>query len=99
MRLRRLSGRREAFDQAGASADLSFLPPELRAEARALVQAGAISAKALTIIAAEAANYGLLPFADGAAYRNYHCVAADGHSPEAVAGAVLAILQRHHGVG
>ena len=92
-RLRRFSQRDDAFDQAPSRADLSFLPRAMRAEARALLAAGEISPQALAIIGAEAANYGLAPFAAGAAYANYHRLAVDGASPAQVAEAVLAILQ------
>ncbi len=93
-RLRRLSGRREAFDQAAGEADLSFLPPELRDEAAELFRAGEISEKALTITRAEATNYGLYPFADGAAFGNYQRLDTDGCAPEQVAEAIIEILQR-----
>ena len=93
-RLRRLSWRRDDFDRAAGGAELTFLPPELRTEAAALVQAGAITAAALAIVKAEAANYGFDPFADGCAYNNYHRVAVDGRSPDEVAQAVIDIMQR-----
>ena len=93
-RLRRLSGRREAFDQAAGQADLTFLPLELRDEAAALYQSGEISDKALTITRAEAANYGLHPFADGDKYANYQRLDTDGCAPEQVADAIIEILQR-----
>ncbi len=93
-RLRRLSGRREAFDQAAGEADLSFLPPKLRDEVAELFRAGEISEKALTITRAEAANYGLYPFADGAAFGNYQRLDTDGCAPEQVAEAIIEILQR-----
>ena len=93
-RLRRLSRRKEAFDRAAGKADWSFLPPELRDEAAALFRAGEISEKALTITRAEAANYGLYPFADGAGFGNYQRLDTDGCTPEQVAEAIIEILQR-----
>ena len=93
-RLRRLSGRRDDFDRAGGTADLSFLPRRLRREAGALLKAGEITAEALAIVKAEAANYGFDPFADGREYPNYHRLAVEDRSPDAVAGAVLDIIER-----
>ncbi|MCY3864992.1 MAG: hypothetical protein OXG68_06080 [Chloroflexi bacterium] len=92
-RLRRLSGRREDFDRAGGTADLTFLPRPLRREAAALVKAGEITAAALAIVEAEAANYGFAPFADGAAYPNYHRVDVEERSPEEVAEAIIRIIE------
>ncbi len=93
-RLRRLSGRNETFDRAAGNADLSFLPLELRHEAAARLRAGEISEKALTITRAEAANYGLYPFADGASFSNYHRLDTDGCTPEQVADGLVEILQQ-----
>ncbi|MCY3916800.1 MAG: hypothetical protein OXG49_12375 [Chloroflexi bacterium] len=92
-RLRRLSERREDFDRAGGTADLTFLPRQLRREAAALVKAGEITAAALAIVEAEAANYGFTPFADGAAYPNYHRVDVEERSPEEVAEAIIRIIE------
>ena len=94
-RLRRLSGRRDAFDRAAGSFDLSFLPRELQAEAKTLVETGEISAKALAIVKAEAGNYGFEPFADGREYANYHRLAVDDRSPGEVAEAVIRIIEAH----
>ncbi len=93
-RLRRLSARGEAFDRAAGLADISFLPLELRDEAAALLRAGEISEQALAITRAEAANYGLQPFADGDAYRNYQRLDIDGCAPAQVADRIIEILQR-----
>ena len=93
-RLRRLTSRKDGFDQAEGTADFSFLPLALQAEARALLQAGEISEKALAIGRAEAANYGRQPFVTGAGYPNYHRLDVDGCSPEAVADAVFDIMRR-----
>lgn len=93
-RLRRLSGRKDTFDRATGAADLTFLPLELREEAAALFQAGKISEQALAITRAEAANYGLYPFADGAAFGNYHRLDTDGCAPEEVAAAIIEILRQ-----
>ena len=95
-RLRRLSGRRDDFDRAKASTDLSFLPSRLRREARALVNAGEITGEALAIVQAEAANYGFDPFVDGREYANYHRLAVDDLSPDDVAQAVVDIMARQH---
>ena len=92
-RLRRLSDRGDRFDRASGTADLSFLPPELRDEAQAMLKAGAISARAIRIVAAEAANYGLLSFAEGHQYPNYHRVAVDERSPDEVAREVAQIVE------
>lgn len=92
-RLRRLSGRRDDFDRADGSSDLSFLPRQLRREAKALVKAGEITAAALAIVEAEAANYGFEPFADGAAYPNYHRVEVEERSPDEVVEAILRIIK------
>ncbi len=88
-RLRRLSGRREDFDRVDGPSDVSFLPRQLRKEAAALVKAGEITAAALAIVEAEAANYGFEPFADGVAYSNYHRVEVEGCSPDEVAEAII----------
>ena len=93
-RLRRLSGRQQDFDQAGETADLSFLPRDLQAEAKSLLAAGKISAKALTIVRAEAANYGFTPFADGAAYQQYQRIDVDDFKPEDVAEALIEVMNR-----
>ena len=93
-RLRRLSGRADDFDQAADSADLGFLPGDLQDEAQALVEAGAIKAKALAIVRAEAANYGLYAFADGADHPQYQRVDVAGCAPAEVAGAVIEAMNR-----
>lgn len=92
-RLLRLSGRREDFDRAGGRADVCFLPRQLRRQAAALVKAGEITAEALAIVEAEAANYGFDPFADGAAYPNYHRVEVEERSPDEVAEAVIRVIE------
>ena len=93
LRLRRLSGRREAFDRVGGSADISFLPGGLQREALALFKAGEITTEALAIVQAESVNYGFDPFADGRGYANYHLIDVDGLSPTGVAGAVIGIME------
>lgn len=92
-RLRRLSARNHSFDQASEAADLSFLPDKFQAEARTLLKSGQISPKALTIVQAESANYGLCPFTDGDPYRNYYRIQTDHCSPKQVAAAVCAIMK------
>ena len=92
-RLKRLSARNHDFDQASGAADLSFLPDELKAQAQALLKSGQISPKALTIVSAEAANYGIFPFTAGGRCRNYHRIQTDDCSPERVAAAVCAIMK------
>ncbi|MDE2636232.1 MAG: hypothetical protein OXI30_07685 [Chloroflexota bacterium] len=91
-RLRRLSGRRDEFDRAGGSADISFLPSGLQREALALFKAGEITGEALAIVQAESVNYGFDPFADGRGYANYHHIDVDGLSPAGVADAVRGIM-------
>lgn len=93
-RLRRLTNRADRFDQAAGTADLSFLPRELRAEARTLLRAGEISPKALSICRAEAENYGAQPFVAAGEYRHYHRLDVDGCAPAAVADAVADIARR-----
>ena len=91
-RLQRLSARQHDFDLARGAADLSFLSVELQAQAQALLKAGHISSKAVSIVRAEAANYGLHPFGGGEGYSNYHRIEVDGSSPQQVADAVRAII-------
>jgi len=91
-RLRRLSQRGAAFDQAPARADLSFLPPTVREEVRGRCARGEISPRALAIVGAEAANYGLEPFAEGGQYANYQRLAVDGRQPREVARALLSLV-------
>lgn len=93
-RLRRLSSRKDAFDQAEGTADLSFLPEALHAEARELYRAGEISDKALSICRAEAQNYGWQPFVAAGARGNYHQLDVDGCAPQEVADAVFDIMNR-----
>jgi len=92
-RLRRLSERRDRFDRAAGAADLSFLPCQLREEAGAMLAAGEIDAKAIAIMGAEVNNYGLLPFAAGDQYPNYHRIAVDERSPDEVAREVAEIVE------
>ncbi len=92
-RLRRLSARRDRFDKATGASDLSFLPADLRGAARTMQRNGEISDRALSIMAAEANNYGLFPFADGGQFGNYHRIAMDGRSPDEVALAVARIVE------
>ena len=91
-RLRRLSERGQSFDRAEGRADLSFLPRAMQGDARSMLAAGDISAKAVTIMRAEAENYGLDPFADGSLYANYHHVQVDDRNPREVAEAVAALV-------
>lgn len=91
-RLRRISGRRDAFDQVDEAADLDFLPRELQDEARALLASGEINRRALAIVRAEARNYGLHPFAAGGDYPNYQRLDVVGMTPEVVTEAVRDLL-------
>ena len=91
-RLRRLSSRQDNFDQAQGDDDLAFLPAELQDEARGLLQAGEIKRRALAIMRAEARNYGVYAFAEGARYANYQRLDVAGMSPGAVAAAVREML-------
>ena len=93
VRLRRLSGRGQNFDQAKDEADLAFLPESLQDEARKLLEAGKISARAVTIMRAEAENYGLLPVAEGAQYAGYHRLVTDELTPAQVAAALHSIMK------
>ena len=99
VRLRRLSGRREAFDRAGGSDDISFLPRGLQREALALFKAGEITGEALAIVKAESVNYGFDPFADGRGYANYHRIDVDGLAPAQVAEAVIGIMEARSRAG
>lgn len=92
-RLRRLSERRDRFDRASGAADLSFLPGEVRDEAQRMLEAGEIDAKAIAIMGAEVNNYGLLPFAAGDQYPNYHRIALDERRPDEVAREVAEIME------
>ena len=86
-RLQRLSGRDDPFDAAaGDRADLSHLPAAQREGARELLAAGAISARALGIAAAEARNYGAVPCCGAAP--GYRCLPMDALTPEQAARAV-----------
>jgi len=92
-RLKRLSSRKQDFDQAEGVGDVSFLPEELREDTKALVKEGAITEKALTITKAESQSYGLFPFAEGDRYENYHRVDVDDKTPEQVAKNVHTIMK------
>ena len=98
-RLRRLSRRRDDFDRAGGSADISFLPSGLQREALALFKAGEITGEALAIVQAESVNYGFDPLAGGRGYANYHRIDVDGLSPAQVAEAVIGIMEACAEVG
>lgn len=92
-RLKRLSSRGQDFDKAAGDGDVVFLPDDLQAEAKQLVNDGEISAAALSITRAESASYGLYPFAAGDDYPNYHQVDVDDLTPEQVAEYVYAIIK------
>ncbi len=92
-RLKRLSARNHSFDQAGEIVDLSFLPDKFQDEAQTLLKSGQISPKALMIVQAESANYGLYPFTAGDPYRNYHRIQTDHCSPKQVAAAVCVMMK------
>ena len=93
-RLRRLSGRRDEFDQVDEAADLDFLPHDLQDEARALLSRGEINRRALAIVRAEARNYGLSAFAAGDDYPNYQRLDVANMRPEAVVEAMRDLLAR-----
>ena len=92
-RLRRLSGRNDAFDRADSKADVSFLPSGCQREALALFRAGEITGEALAIVQAESVNYGFAPYADGRRYANYHLIDVDGMSSTDVTEAVLGTME------
>lgn len=92
IRLQRLSSRDDQFDKADGELNVSFLPIELQEEAIQLVESNEITAKALTIMRAEAQNYGLYPFADGDQFDNYHQIEVDALSPQQVAQQVYAVM-------
>ncbi len=63
VRLQRLSGRSDAFDQvAKGNVDLTFLPLEDQAEAQSLLAQGLILPQAVRTMAAEVQNYGYQPY-------------------------------------
>lgn len=65
VRLQRLSGRADSFDQLAnpdAAVDVSFLPHDAQDEALRLWKRGVISQAALVTLHAEAQNYGHQPF-------------------------------------
>ena len=93
IRLQRLSGRGDAFDQvAQSSIDVAFLPPESQNEARALLQAGKITPEAITTIAAEARNYGHQPFDATNSTANYRYLAIDRVEPAEAAAEMAQFL-------
>ena len=92
-RLRRLSGRKEAFDQVRPSVDLSFLPLDQRETILESYQAGIISQEALTIVQGEASNYGLDPFPNPTANPRYHRLTTETLPPSAIADVLASYLQ------
>jgi hypothetical protein len=76
-RLQRLSARNDGFDQAAETADVSFLPEALHEAARTALARGEISPKALSIMQAEAASYGLTPFEHTNGAGRYRRIEAD----------------------
>ncbi|MFZ4827458.1 MAG: hypothetical protein ACOYLB_08880 [Phototrophicaceae bacterium] len=92
-RLRRLSGRNEAFDQVRPSVDLSFIPLDQRERVWDSYQAGIITQEALTIIQGEAHNYGLDPFLNPSANPRYHQLMIETLPPSAVAHELERILE------
>jgi hypothetical protein len=92
-RLKRLSSRNDAFDQANGRVDMGFLPELLRGQASAALLCGKITPEAITIMQAESANYGLMPY-DRADRANYRCLAVDGLSAGVIADAVEQRLER-----
>ena len=89
-RLRRLSGRGEAFDMVAnpSAEDLSFLPESRVDEVRAALEAGEITPAAVTTVRAEALNYGTDPFDAENKTPRYRCLSVEGLSPAEVAAAV-----------
>ena len=92
-RLMRLSSRNDQFDKASGINDVSFLPIDMRDEARQRLKPGEITAKAMTIMRAESESYGLFPFTDGDQYANYHCIHVDDLLPMQVAERVFSIIR------
>ncbi len=82
VRLQRLSGRNDAFDQvAHAQADVSFLPADDQDKARSLLAQGVISPEAITTIAAEAQNYGHQPYDPANQTERYHFLNIEHTAP------------------
>lgn len=84
-RLKRLTHRKDDFDQAEETDDVSFLSVRLRKQARAALAAGEISKKAIGIMRAEAKNYGTEPYAPSGTLKGYRILRTDKLRPQKVA--------------
>lgn len=82
-RLQRLSQRSDAFDEAEGSVSLDFLPEHYRDRVQAELKHGTVSPQAITIMQAEAQNYGLIPY--NTSHPNYKLIVTDNLSPDSVA--------------
>lgn len=91
-RLKRLSHRRDDFDAVQAAPDLAFLPDDLRERVRAALDAGQITPSALTIVQAEAQNYGVAPAAEIGTPR-YHRLSTEDATPLQIAEQIAEIIQ------
>lgn len=91
-RLQRLSRRDDEFDRVESSSDLSFLPEQIRSKIQELLHQGVITSDAVSIVKAEAANYGIEPFqaVDSA---NYHRLNTHHLSPKDVASKICQLMQ------
>jgi hypothetical protein len=93
-RLQRLSTRNDGFDQAAGSADVSFLPEAFQEAARAALARGEISPKALSIMEAEAASYGLTPCEHANGAGRYRRIEADGLTVDEITDQIVEQLKR-----
>ncbi len=95
VRLQRLSGREDIFDQVAnpdAQPDLTFLPLEDQAEALRLYENGLISHTALITLQAEAQNYDHQPFDPTNSTERYHCLNIAQMPPEESAAALCRFI-------
>lgn len=93
-RLHRISKRNDVFDVVNThvSSDLTFLPSEYRDLAQQKLLSGDIHKKALSIMAAEASSYGVMPF-DIALHDRHHLIIADMMSPQEVSQAIIKVVE------
>lgn len=90
-RLKRLTNRDDPFDTISGDDSLNALPDAIRPTVQTALSHGEISAAAVRIVTAEAAQYGLEPFAQ--AHPRYNRIDTTTRSPEQVAAQLSAILQ------
>lgn len=84
-RLKRLSYRNDRFDMVAADETVNFLPESLQAQVKSALSRHEITPNALTIVQAEAKNYGLTPYSNNDNNPRYHALHSDSLSPKSVA--------------